>query len=256
MSNTFTEKQIEEEVPSYEAAIRSTESTRKQSAALVANRPLHEHLDQTRWRRIHSVLSTYIDPAITGQAASGLYRTVCLLIPSDVTSLQVRSGFESKEPELVGFPANEVVQLIRLEGEENNLLFWRQPAVIKGLETSLKERLALTGHVLEPEPELAEAKVIPAEPETPVSSPASAKKGFWQKTREKYLYQNATEAVIVDQKLGWRSQEEGYQDTSVPKGLVRVKVNWKEVCLRVENELGLYETRKGPGISLSIEVGG
>ena len=86
------------------------------------------------------------------------------------------SGLESKEPELVGFPANEVVQLIRLEGEENNLSFWRQPAVIKGLETSLKERLALTGHVLEPEP--TETKVIPVEPETPVRSPTSTKKGF------------------------------------------------------------------------------
>jgi len=242
--------------------MRSTESTwpdatRKQSAALMTSRPLHEHLDQTRWQRIHSVLSSYIDPAIMVQATSGLYQTVFLLIPSDVISLQVRSdnsGLESKEPELVGFPANEVVQLIRLEGEENNLLFWRQPAVIKGLEASLKERLALTGHVLEPEP--TETKVIPVEPETPVRSPTSTKRGFWQKTREKYLYQNDTEAVVTDQKLGWRTQNEGYQDTNVPKGLVRVKVEWKEVCLRVENELGLYETRKGPGISLSIEVGG
>lgn len=236
--------------------MRSTESTatRKQSAVLMTSRPLHEHLDQTRWQRIHSVLSSYIDPAIMVQATSGLYQTVFLLIPSDVISLQVRSDNESKEPELVGFPANEVVQLIRLEGEENNLLFWRQPAVIKGLETSLKERLALSGHVLEPEP--TEIKVIPVEPETPVRSPTSTKRGFWQKTREKYLYQNDTEAVITDQKLGWRTQNEGYQDTSVPKGLVRVKVEWKEVCLRVENELGLYETRKGPGISLSIEVGG
>jgi len=242
--------------------MRSTESTwpdatRKQSAALMTSRPLHEHLDQTRWQRIHSVLSTYIDPAIMGQAASGLYHTVFLLIPSDVISLQVRSdnpGFESKEPELVGFPANEVVQLIRLDGEENNLLFWRQPAVIKGLETSLKERLVLTGHILEPEP--TEIKVIPVEPETPVRSSTSTKRGFWQRTREKYLYQNDTEAVITDQKLGWRTQKEGYQDTSVPKGLVRVKVEWKEVCLRVENELGLYETRKGPGMALSIEVGG
>ena len=38
-------------------------------------------------------------------------------------------------------------------------------------------------------------------------------------------------------------------------GEARVHVEVKEVCLRVENEMGLYETRSGIAVVMSVELG-
>ncbi|KAL1967846.1 hypothetical protein VTN77DRAFT_2535 [Rasamsonia byssochlamydoides] len=241
-------------VPSYEESIRSSPSTLIQRARWQG--PLHQQLDETRLRRIHSILSTYVDPLLMEQAASGLYKSVLLLIPSNVPSLQNEAKADPysppKEPEIVGFPSDEVVKLVRLDGEEYTLEFWRQPAVMDELGSSLRARLALSGHRVEAEPDPS------ASPESQkssisASSPTTSKKSFWGRTKKSF---SQTEAYIVDRKLGWRADDENYpKDKVLPKGQVRVRVQWREVCLRVENQLGLYETRKGPGICLTVEVG-
>jgi hypothetical protein len=252
----------EDPVPSYEESVlsRSSPQDRKwhDPANSSAFRPLHEYLDETRLRRIRSVLSTHFDLAILEQGASGLYKTVFVLIPSNVTSLQTLPG--QKNPEVVGFPAGEVVQLIRLEGEEHSLQFWRQPAVVKELEASLKAWLASSGHNLEQTPDTSTEGANDATPfmelERRATTPAAAKKSLWQRTKEKYIYQTAEpEAVFVEQKLGWRDHEEHSRSNKVPRGQVRVTVKWKEIFLRKENEFGLFETCKGPGICATIEVG-
>jgi hypothetical protein len=173
-----------------------------------------------------------------------------------------------KEPEVVGFSATDVVKLIRLKGEENTVEFWRQRAVMEELATNLRMRLKMSGHRVEEET----VESPPPPPPTTVqesSVPAKEKKsGGWfrskpkkaEKSKSLWVTTAPTEAAIIDQKLGWRATHEGFPSNSsnnkpLSRGTVRVLVEWKEICLRVENAVGLYDTQKGFGICLSVEVG-
>ncbi len=51
--------------------------------------------------------------------------------------------------------------------------------------------------------------------------------------------------------LEWQS----FRQAELPGGEARVHVEVKEVCLRVENEMGLYETRSGIAVVVSVELG-
>lgn len=263
----------EDPAPSYEESVSSSQVVidshdLKQIGAVPSSPPpppplpLQRHLAEVRTQRIGSILTTYIEPLLISHGASGLYKATCVLIPSNVTALQSRNSDSfsvRKEPEVVGFPLGDFVKLVQLEGEEHTLEFWRQPAVVKELEAYLKARLAATGHTLEgtgQDPSATDAKSPSQEHRKDTKSLDNAKKSFWGRTKAKYLYRPAGhEAGIVDQKLGWRAEDEDGQNGKVPVGQVRVKVQWKEVCLRMETETGLYDTKKGPGLCVTIEVG-
>lgn len=252
-------------VPSYE------ETTGTYSAQ--PRSPLHQRLDQVRLDRVRDILSTHVDPLIEAQAASGLYKTVFLLIPSNVDSLQPNTSDQyssysiPKEPEVLGFASTDVVHLVRLKGEEHTLQFWRQPAVIEELAVNLRMRLELSGHRVEQDTDHASvSSPTPpvTEPTSPPPPPVETKKSSsWfrsskpKKESKSWLEPTVpSEAIVTDHKLGWRGKhEEANQTKPLPRGSVRANVEWKEVCMRVENELGLYETRKGPGVCLSVEFG-
>lgn len=51
--------------------------------------------------------------------------------------------------------------------------------------------------------------------------------------------------------LEWQS----LRQVGLKGGEARVFVEVKEVCLRVENEMGLYETRSGIAVVVSVELG-
>lgn len=270
MSKSSLNPQSEDPVPSYEESIGSS------TAATWTPATLHQQLDDTRLTRIRNILSTYVDPLLAVQGASGIYKTIFLLVPSNVESLQQQyaPSYSSsylpppKEPEVVGFSATDVVKLIRLKGEENTVEFWRQRAVMEELATNLRIRLKMSGHRVEEE--TVESPLQP--PTTVQESPTPAKErkaGGWFKSKpkkaekSKSLWESTapSEATIVDQKLGWRATHEGLPSNNTPhnkpltRGTVRVLVEWKEICLRVENAVGLYDTQKGFGICLSVEVG-
>ncbi|CRG90484.1 hypothetical protein PISL3812_07528 [Talaromyces islandicus] len=247
-------------VPSYDESVYSAQP---RSA-------LHQRLDQVRLDRVRDILSTHVDPLLEAQADSGLYKTVFLLIPSNVSSLQPQASEQSsystpKEPEVLGFASTDVVHLVRLKGEEHTLQFWRQPAVVEELTVNLRMRLELGGHRVEQDTSHASVPdpTPPVEP-TPPSPLEKKKSSSWFRSSSKPKKQSRSwlnptipsEAIVIDHKLGWRGKhEEASENKSLARGSVRVNVEWKEVCVRVENELGLYETRKGPGICLSVEFG-
>jgi hypothetical protein len=162
-----------------------------------------------------------------------------------------------QEPQVVGFPSNETVKLVRLKGEEHTMEFWRQPAVITELDSFMKARLAASGYRLCQDSEASDTQHNPS-PESLADSPKVTeppKKSFWGKVLPKGP--NLTDTVIVDRKLGWRAdgnRNEGSRG-KVPSGMVRVNVVWKEIHLRLENELGLYESKRGPGLCITVEVG-
>jgi hypothetical protein len=240
-------------IPSYEESIRSYAPRRNAWQS-----PLHHQLDDTRVQRVQHILSTYVDPLIAAQGASGLYKTIFVLIPSNVAALQTdtkdASYSQPKEPEVVGFSSNDVVKLVRLAGEEHTMEFWQQPTAMEELATSLRMRMKASGHRMEDQPDLSSTVSIAA----PTEPTSSAKKSFWSKPKRKGFFETTvpSEAVVTDQKLGWRGKDEEHNSNKpLARGVVRVRVDWKEICLRMENELGLYENHKGPGIYLSVEVG-
>ncbi|KAB8229491.1 uncharacterized protein BDW43DRAFT_187963 [Aspergillus alliaceus] len=244
----------EEDIPSYEESIRSP-PTEKPLSTITPNiaTSLHRHLDTSRVRRVHSILSQYVDPLLAQQASSGLYKTTFILIPSNVTSLHPRtqnSYSTPKEPEPVGFPTSTVVKLVQLEGEEHTIEFWRQPAVLRELESSLRARLAASGHKIEGQGALPVSIGEPQSPSSKDESKSKRRRSLWSR-----LTQGPSDAVIVDRKLGWRADHEEATGRKLPRDQVRVSVEWKEVCLRVENDMGLYENCYAPGICLSVEVG-
>ncbi|KAE8362904.1 hypothetical protein BDV27DRAFT_146579 [Aspergillus caelatus] len=245
----------EDAIPSYEESVRSstTQAPPYNMRPDVAA-PLHRHLDASRVQRVHSLLEQYVDPLLAEQGSSGLYKTTFIFIPSNVTSLQPRektSYSTPKAPEPVGFPTSTVVKLVQLEGEAHTMEFWRQPAVLRELESSLRARLAASGHHVEGQDENeipTSAKETQSLKSNKESKPKQ-KKSLWGRLT------GTSEAVIVDRKLGWRAEPEETTGRKLSRDQVRAVVEWKEVCLRVENDLGLYDNCNAPGICLSVEVG-
>lgn len=271
MSKSSFHSQLDDSdpVPSYEESIGS--------GAVACSRwtpaTLHQQLDEARLFRVRDILSTYVNPLLEAQGAPGVHKTIFLLVPSNVHSLQDQprdaehssSCPRPKEPVVVGFMSTDVVKLIYLKGEEHTAEFWRQPAVMEELATNLRMRLKMSGHRVEEDHLATEFPLLTKDsPAESVPSPHNNKKSSsrWFSSKSKkprnslWEITAPSEAIIVDRQLGWRSPHESTTANKVlSRGEMRVSVEWKEICLRVENAVGLYDTRKGPGICLSVEVG-
>ncbi|EAS35526.3 uncharacterized protein CIMG_00880 [Coccidioides immitis RS] len=240
--------------PSYEESVSSrpfSGTDSKHAPDFQPAMPLAAQLANTRTRRINAILETYVDPLLISQGVAGLYKTIFILVPSTVSSLQdaVSNAYtQPPEPQVVGFPANEVVKLIRLKGEEYAMEFWRQPAVVAELESSMKARLVSSGH------RLFEPSDVPAvNPEPSPKVQETRKVGFWGKIRGR----GVNDDEIEDRKLGWRAEEPQAEGSPgrIPTGLVKVSVQWKEIALRIANDMGLYESKRGPALCIVVEVG-
>ncbi|EEH37127.1 hypothetical protein PAAG_07545 [Paracoccidioides lutzii Pb01] len=258
-SNPF-ETHLEDPAPSYEESLSSTVCSKDSSKFVPSSSPsllLPTQLADTRTYRINDILTRYVDPLLFSQGTAGLYRTTFVLIPSSVSSLQdapSNAYTTPEEPQVVGFPSTEVVKLIRLRGEENAMEFWRQPAVVAELDSGFKARLVGSGHRLH-QPSVSDyggPRGADAAPTPPTVTPATTKRSFWGWKKDE-----PKDVVIVDRKLGWRSPGEQAESGSekIPPGLVNVSIVWKDVCLRIANEMGLYESKKGPALCITVEVG-
>ncbi|EGE81871.1 hypothetical protein RJZ56_001583 [Blastomyces dermatitidis] len=272
-SNPF-DNRLDDPAPAYEESLPSVvynkDTVKDIPSSSQSRLPLSTQLADTRTQRVDAILTKYVEPLLLSQGASGLYKTTFVLVPSSVSSLQdaVSNAYTTpEEPQIVGFPSNEVVKLIRLQGEENAMEFWRQPAVVAELDSALKAKLAASGHRLyqpsssgEMTSEVVDAASSPAPaPEPAAKTIATTKKSFWGRTKDLYASkgQDLRDVVIVDRKLGWRASGEHDANApgKIPTGLVDVSIVWKEVCLRIVNEMGLYESKKGPALCMTVEVG-
>ncbi|PGH08899.1 hypothetical protein GX51_00956 [Blastomyces parvus] len=275
MNSIPFENRPDDPAPAYEESPSSV-AYNKETAKVIPNSsqsllPLPTQLADTRTHRVNAILTKYVDPLLLSQGASGLYKTTFVLVPSSVASLQdaVSNAYTTPgEPQIVGFPSDEVVKLIRLQGEENAMEFWRQPAVVAELDSALKAKLAANGHRLHQPSSTGEAtsadvdaagSPAPAAPEPAAKTTATTKKSFWGRTKDLYSSkgQDLRDVVIVDRKLGWRAPAEHNANApgKIPTGLVDVSIVWKEVCLRIANDMGLYESKKGPALCMTVEVG-
>lgn len=207
---------------------------------------LLQSVNNTRGLKIRTLISTQIHPHLQTSALSGLSKTTLLLIPSNITSLQPRpfspvnpdsgandTGSESADTfpgeSVIGFSSAENLSLVRLHGAENMLEFWRQEAVIRELDSQLKDDLRRGGHsIVGDVKEGVSSEQLEGPSRAALTKKMSFRKAEWKLAKEEVL----------------------------SPGEVSVGVEFKEVSLRVENEMGLFETRCGKAIVIRVEVGG
>ena len=209
-------------LPSYSESVRSPQQhpSRDPSSSY-----LPRNIAAARTALISSILTAQITPHLHGSALSGLTSTTLVLIPSNVSALQPPCKIGSKSPSdsedrlpketIVGFPSAENLTTVRLRGQENNIEFWRQLAVIRELGQQLSTNLRNSGH-----------RVI-GDDEISLRGP----------TRP-----NAEWKTVQKKTLG--------------DGEVTIRVEIMDICLRTENEMGLYETRTGKAVVVKVDVGG
>ena len=191
----------------------------------VSTRLIPQNIAQARSALISDLVQSVIAPQFYANALSGLSSSTLLIVPTNVPSLQPDQP--TRDPEksmpntafpgetIVGFPSTENVKLMRLQGQENSLGFWSQFAVILELKHQVQLQLHGEGY------QIAEDEVIS------VNSPSRAST------------------------VEWRTIEKRHLQT----GQASVEAAVREICLRCENPMGLYETRTGQALVVKIDVG-
>lgn len=197
-------------------------------------------IQTARFNRIASLLTTHIHPHLPRSPLDGISSRTLVLIPSNVSALHPipvvaaepgsyfnpfdvpadSTGFINES--VIGFPSTENLALIRLHGHENALEFWSQDKVIRDLETQLKAELSGEGHQVVEGPHQERMHRLNGK------SGATSDDAEWRAAREQ---------VLGD-------------------GEVRVGIRIKEVSLRMQNVMGLYETRGGKALVIRVEFGG
>ncbi|KAL8698656.1 MAG: hypothetical protein Q9201_006454 [Fulgogasparrea decipioides] len=176
---------------------------------------------------IISRVSTLIDSHILPHLNDSL-TTALVLVPSNVTPLICASESSSTKDTLsfafpgekiVGFDSEDTPTVIRLVGADNRLDFWQRAAVIRALENELRGRFSAQGYKL-------------------VNNPPKAKS-------------QAVNRIAGSKDADWKYVEQ----ESLSSGEIRINVEISEVCLRIESEVGLYQTRNGKAIVVRMEFG-
>ena len=192
---------------------------------------LPQNLTSVRIARIYSLLETHIKPHLLDTTLAGLSTSTLVLIPSDVPSLTPSLVNDSRDglgqqpsfsgEKIAGFTDVGNLTLIRLQGKENSLEFWRQLPVIKELEQALQEQLEREHDI-----SVVEESMLPAVPES---------KG-WFKKKATGVPQQRTATVGT---LG--------------NSKVKADVELRDVSLRTENAMGLHETKTGKAIVIKVD---
>ncbi|KAL8929000.1 MAG: hypothetical protein Q9208_001443 [Pyrenodesmia sp. 3 TL-2023] len=174
--------------------------------------------------RVCTLIDSYISPYLYGDPS-----TTLVIVPSNVAALiptSTESSPSKKAPStgftnetLVGFPSEDSSIIIRLSGSEHRLEFWQRASVLRELNEQLRRKLSFEGH-----------RVVSSPPKTKAGIPAR---------------------IAGSKDVDWRSVERA----ALMDGEARASVKVTDVCLRTENELGLYETRTGKALVVRVEVG-
>ncbi|KAL8646748.1 MAG: hypothetical protein Q9210_005953 [Variospora velana] len=178
---------------------------------------------------ITSHVSTVVDLHISPHLAVNHATNTIILVPSNISTLIASPASPlEKDPTscafpgetLVGFPSGHSPTVIRLAGPDDRLEFWQRAAALRALSHRLCERLRTQGYNIASNP---------------------------RETRRSQTPGRISGSMDVD----WKSIE----PRALTDGEATVNIEMKEVCLRVENDMGLYETRTGRAIVVRVDVG-
>lgn len=260
MENSYQDD--EEEIPSYEESIQqpttgSSITDTKPKSERGPQQSLGQRLADVRESRINAIINAHINPLLKQQSEAGLFKSTFILVPSNTSTLQspssasrdVREGSgdvadKNNTEAVIGFREGEYVKLVRLSGENYTEEFWRQPAVIAELNSSLKARLQNEGHRIAQSPSSPASQPVPTT--LLASDPPHTKKGFFGRKKR------AGDPVPVAESStsGWRFEKEEV----LKLGEIRIKTGLQDVSLRVQTEMGLYETRTGKAVVVNFEM--
>lgn len=207
-----------DDLPSYSESVHSPQQQ-------ISPSNLRQNIAATRTALIDSLLTTHITPHLHGSALSGLASTTLILIPSNVSSLQPPSQTASKgsSGSEDGFPGETIVGFPDVE----NLTMVR----LHGQENSIEfwRQLAVIqelGQQLRTHLQKSGYQVI-RDSETSLHGPNSGSTDW---------------STVQKEALG--------------DGEVKTRVYLTEICLRIENDMGLYETKTGKAVVVKVDAGG
>lgn len=222
---------------------------------------LHTQLMETRTRRIHSLLTAYIEPLLYSGFLDGIYKRAFLVVPADTLTQQPH--LEAKDI-VAGPPNASNVSVIRLDGDENRSAFWQQPAVLQELASSLRARLAASGHRVEPDPAMPGFATTETAPGAARRSPTMMDESQRQRQQsspswlaKKFGTPGPTHdpTATIKYKLGWRAEDEELPRRELALDEVRVLVKARDVSFRVETEMGLLDSVTARVLWLELHVG-
>lgn len=202
-----------DDLPSYSESVRSP-----QQHSLPTN--LRQNIAAARTALIKSLLTTHIIPHLHGSALTGLSTTTLLLIPSNVSSLHPSSQTGSKGASEDGFPGETIVGFPTVDNLTMVRLHGQQNSIEFWRQLAVVQEL---GQQLRTHLQNSGYQVI--------------------RDNETRLYGSNSGST------DWRT----VQKEALGDGEVRVGVDLTEICLRVENDMGLYETRTGKAVKVDVD---
>ena len=178
---------------------------------------LPQNIVAARAALISSLLTTYITPHLYESALSGLSNTTLILVPSNVSSLHPSGKIGPKGP-------SEAI--VGFPSAENLTMVY-----LHGQENSLEfwRQLAVMqelGQQIRSHLGNSGYRVI-GDNENSLQGPTSPQ-ADWR--------------TVPKETLG--------------NGEVSVSIEMSEICLRTENDMGLYETKTGKAVVVKVNVGG
>ena len=178
---------------------------------------LPQNIAAARTALVSSLLSTYITPHLHQSALSGISCTTLILVPSNVSSLHPSGN--------VG-PRGPTETIVGFPSADNLTMLH-----LHGYENSVEFWRQLA--VLQ---ELGQ------------QLRTHLRMSGYQVTRDSGASHQGSSPPNAE----WRT----VQEKTLGDGEVRVRVETMEICLRAENDMGLYETRTGKAIVVKVNVGG
>ncbi|KAI4164871.1 MAG: hypothetical protein LQ342_001504 [Letrouitia transgressa] len=217
--------------PSYEDSLQASSSSSATPPYILSSQRSANRTVITK-----TLLNENIIPHLQQSILYGLSKSTLLFVPSDMAILQPTSTGGANSELLPGFPGETIVDfpssenpsLARLRGAENSFAFWRQQTALTELEQQLRDWFRGGGYTV-----LSE--------EIPDVKAASINQVKNMKKSEIDSYPGSS----------WSYEEE----RPLRNGEVRTNVKIREVCLRIENEMGLYETRAGKVVMVRVQLG-
>ncbi|KAL9613582.1 MAG: hypothetical protein Q9167_001864 [Letrouitia subvulpina] len=217
--------------PSYEDVLHASSSASATPPYILSSQRSANRTVVTR-----ALLNENIIPHLQQSILYGLAKSTLLFVPSDMASLQPTSTSGAENEPLPGFPGETIVDfpstenpsLTRLRGPENSFAFWRQQPALTELEQQLRDWFRGGGYTV-----LGE--------ETPNVEATSMNQVRNMKQSKIDSYPGSS----------WSYEEE----QPLRNGEIRTSVEIREVCLRIENEMGLYETRTGKVVMVRVQLG-
>ena len=230
--------------PSYEESVQQRNPKPTESAK---NQTVAERLAQVQRTRIESLIENSIDPLLNKHTESGLFKAAFAFLFSDISLLQQGCDNDGTGDSLLKFPHDEYTCVLRLEGDENSSRFWQQPSVTRDLERELKKKLGIDME----EPPAKQTEVQSSSASTETFRNTSKIRSFWGK----YSQSRAAEPVVIPKftqaESGWRADDPFSSDTS----RTRLRVNCEDVYVRVQTDIGLYQTRNCPALVVRFHIG-